>query len=253
MELSLFCDTYIINEYLRLKSILNSMPRYKVGTHKGHSVIREYKGSGKDTVKRIAHENSRTYKEMHQHLLVYNNSKTLKKLYYDEIRRRILNIPENFSIKQSTSAYNMAFWNSLIPCSHTHEIKTDYYDDYGYHVRSRGEMLIGNALKELGLEAKYEPCLILKNGRKTHPDYSFPVPIIDRCFFIEFLGMTDDDGYIMFNYGKTDEYMRNGILPGRDLILICGSETYLPSQETIRNMIAGFINTAVEGAYKKFK
>ena len=251
MELSLFCDTYIINEYLRLKSMLEAMPRYKTGTHKGHSVIREHKGTGAETVKKIAFENSPAYGEMHQQLLLYDNCKTLKKLFLDEIRRRHLNIPESFSIKNDTSDFNLDFWNSLIPCSNSHEIRTEYYDDYGYHVRSRGEMLIGNSLKDLGLEAKYEPCLFLKIGRKAHPDYSFPVPLIGRCFFIEFVGMTDNDEYINFNYGKTDEYMRNGILPNRDLILLCGSETYLPSQETIKRIVSAFINTAVENIYNK--
>lgn len=251
MELSLFCDTYIINEYLRLKSMLEAMPRYKAGTHQGRSVIREYKGTGTETVKRIAFESGRGYREMHKQLLLYNNCHTLKKLYFNEIKRRHLNIPGSFSIKNDSSDFNLAFWNTLVPCSNSHEIRTDYYDDYGYHVRSRGEMLIGNSLKVLGLEAKYEPCLVLKNGRKIHPDYSFPIPLIGRCFFIEFIGMTDKEEYINFNYGKTDEYMRNGVLPNRDLILLCGSETYLPSQDTIKRIISEFINTAVESIYNK--
>ena len=119
-------------------------------------------------------------------------------------------------------------------------------DDYGYHVRSRGEMLIGNSLKELGLDAKYEPALTLKDGRKVTPDYVFPIYPIDRCFFIEFIGMTGNNSYINYNYGKIDEYMRNGVLPNRDLILLCGSDTWLPTQETIKHIVASFINSAVE-------
>ena len=251
MELSLFSDTYIINEYLRLKSVLESMPRYKVGTHQGLSVIRKYTGNGNNTVRQITHESSRNYEKMNQQLLVYDNYQSLKKLYFDEIKRRHLNIPEYFRPKNDNSLYDLSFWDSLISCSNSHEIRTDYYDDYGYHVRSRGEMLIGNSLKALGLEAKYEPSLVLMGGRKISPDYSFPVHIIDRCFFIEFIGMTDNEEYINSNYGKTDMYMRNGILPNRDLILICGSSTWLPAQESIKQIIASFINVAVECVYNK--
>ena len=63
--------------------------------------------------------------------------------------------------------------------------------------------------------------------------------------------MADDGNYIDSNYGKIDEYMRNGILPNRDLILICGTENWLPSLETMKILIASFINSAVFSVYEK--
>ena len=113
-------------------------------------------------------------------------------------------------------------------------------------------MLVGQALKDLGLEAKYEPLLILKNGRKKTPDYSFPVPVIDRCFYVEFMGMADDGTYLDKNYGKIDEYMRNGILLNRDLIVICGTENWLPSVGDMKRIIASFINNAVSRVYEQY-
>ena len=112
-------------------------------------------------------------------------------------------------------------------------------------------MLVGQALKDLGLEAKYEPLLILKSGRKKTPDYSFPVPVIDRCFYVEFMGMADDGSYLDKNYGKIDEYMRNGILLNRDLIVICGTENWLPSVGDMKHIIASFINNAVSRVYEQ--
>ncbi len=112
-------------------------------------------------------------------------------------------------------------------------------------------MFIGNALKDLGLDAKYEPTLELKGGRKIHPDYAFPVYSIDRCFFIEFMGMCDNEEYLNHNYGRIDEYMRNDILPNRDLILICGTSKWIPSQESIKRIIASFINNSVERVYSQ--
>ena len=227
------------------------MPRYRVGMHDGKQVIREYSGDGDKTVRKTTHMNSRAYGGMQIKMLRYNEFNSLLKMYEDEIKRRHLTIPKSFEFKSDSSVYNVDLWNSLIPTSNAIDIRGDYYDDYGYHVRSRGEMIIGNALKDLGLEAKYEPLLILKNGRRIYPDYSFPVHVIDRCFFVEFIGMTDNEDYSNYNHGKIDEYMRNGILPNRDLILICGTNTWLPTQDTIKRIIASFINTSVESVYRQ--
>ena len=251
MKLHLFCDEFILSEYLRLKLILDGMPRYKAGTHKGVNVIREYSGRGGNITTRISHAGSRNYAAMQKRLWYYEDCKLKKSLFYDEIRRRRLAIPEGFKFVRKPSTFNANTWKQYEACSNPIEIDTDYYDDYGFNVRSRGEMMVGNALKELGLDAKYEPQVKLKNGRKKTPDYSFPVPVIDRCFYVEFVGKTDNEEYIRNNYGKIDEYMLNGILPGRDLILICGTENWIPTQETIMEMIASFINIAVRSVYNK--
>lgn len=79
------------------------------------------------------------------------------------------------------SPYNAGLWDQFIDCSNPHEVKTEYYDDYG----------------------------------------------------------------------KFDEYMRNGIFPNRDLILICGTGKWIPTQESIMRIISSFINDAVLNAYNR--
>lgn len=227
------------------------MPRYKVGTHGGLQVIREYSGKGNETVRKTTHVNGRSYGEVYKKMLTYKDYEYRHKVFSEELKRRNLTIPENFNLKRDPSAFDINFWNALSPCSNTYEIRTNYYDDFGYHVRSRGEMLVGNSLKDLFLDAKYEPAIILKGGRKITPDYAFPVYAIERCFFVEFVGMSNNEEYLNYNYGKIDEYMRNGILPNRDLILICGTDIWLPSQDSIKRIIASFINNAVENVYNK--
>lgn len=251
MDLSLFCDLYIIGEYIRLKRVLANMPRYRLGMHNGLQTIREYCGSGIAMTKKEIQINSRYYPEMQRKLELFNSISERERLFYEEFKRRQLIVPAGFRFKRDTSAFNVAYWNKLEPCSNRLECDTGYYDDYGFNVRSRGEMMVGNALKELGLEAKYEPTIQLKGGRKKNPDYSFPVRIIDRCFFIEFMGMTDDEDYIDGNYLKLDEYMRNGILLNRDLIVISGTKNWIPTQESLKRKIAFFINDAVMSAYER--
>ena len=251
MDLSLFCDTYIIAEYFRLTGILENMPRYKTGSHNGYPVIREYSGRGDDKKTRVAHLNGKIYSEMQKKLELFNNTTKAKNIYGAEISRRYLIIPKDFKLIREPSEFDMNAWDQMEAAANSFEQKPRYFDDFGFNVRSRGEMFVGNVLKELGLEAKYEPMILLNSGKKKCPDYSFPVPVIGRCFFAEFFGMSENDGYINYNYGKIEEYMRNGILPNRDLILICGAEKWMPSHESIKRMIASFINNAVLRTYNR--
>ena len=251
MDLSLFCDTYIIAEYHRLKAVLDNMPRYRFGTHNGIQIVRVYSGTGKDTVCReisLTGRYAAPIKQKHEQYL--KCQKDLEQFKY-ELYRRHLPVPNGFRFIRDPSPFDVNAWNQFKECSNPYEVNTEYYDDFGYNVRSRGEMILGNALKELGLEVKYEPSLKLKGSRRKSPDYSFPLRILDRCFFVEFIGQTDKQDYLDSIHGKFDEYLRNGILPNRDLILICGTEKWIPSQESMKRIISAFINNAVLSTYTK--
>ena len=63
--------------------------------------------------------------------------------------------------------------------------------------------------------------------------------------------MMDKEEYVNDNTEKMRLYMRNGILPNRDLILISGTKNWIPSQESIARTIASFINNAVLDAYNR--
>ncbi len=250
MELSLFCDTYIIAEFLRLKRVLDSMPRYKIGTHNGLQVIREYSGKGNNITIKTAHPNSKGFNDFQKRLEISNKYLAMKTLYINEIKKRHLIIPANFDFMSDKSKFDAKYWDQAIAGSNSIKNESEYKDEYGFNVRSRGEIIVGNALKALGLDAKYETSLTLNNGNIKKPDYVFPVRIINRCFFVEFIGMTDNVEYMNRNYGKIDDYMRNGILPNRDLILICGTEKWIPTQSEMMRIIASFINNSVLRTYK---
>lgn len=235
-----------------MKGALDSMPRYSLGTHNGLPTIREYCGSGNALTKKETQIGSSNYAEAMKKLEQFNRISEREKLFFEEINRRHLAVPADFKIISEPSRFNVAYWNQEVPCSNRIECNTEYFDDYGFNVRSRGEMIVGNALKSLGLEAKYEPLVDLKGFKKKSPDYSFPVHIIDRCFFVEFMGMADDEEYINENAEKMRLYMRNGILPNRDLILISGTRNWIPSQESIARTIASFVNNAVLDACNKW-
>jgi len=168
------------------------MPRYKSGSHKGFQLIREYSGTGSGIIRKEVRENSRGFASMREKLDQFNSLTERRKLFAAELHRRRLTIPSNFKLCCDNSPLNVNAWKQFVPCSNHYENKNQYTDPYGFNVKSRSEMLVGNALKDLGFDAKYEPMLILRGNRKKTPDYSFPVPVIDRCFFIEFAGMADN-------------------------------------------------------------
>ena len=229
------------------------MPRYSTGTHSGIQVIRSYSGSGKTRIRKESRITGKNMETVEQQFANYIECVNAFEQFRGELYRRKIPATNNFRFIRDISPFNIAAWNSYQPCSNPHETNTEYYDAYGNNVRSRAEMSVAMALKDLGLEAKYEPEITLRNGRKRTPDYSFPVSIIDRCFFIEFYGKCDDDGYLDRNDGKIDEYIRSGIFPNRDLILICGTEKWLPTQEAIMRIISSFVNNAVLSTYSKKK
>lgn len=73
MRLSLFCNIFIIAEYIRLRRVLAGMPRYMIGTHNGMRVIREYSGYGAGRRVRSAQMNGKGYDEMQRNLELFNN------------------------------------------------------------------------------------------------------------------------------------------------------------------------------------
>ena len=105
-----------------------------------------------------------------------------------------------------------------------------------------GEMLIADVLDDLHLEYKYEVLYLLNPHRKIIPDFVVLIPALGRFFFIEFMGMADDPNYMDNNSSRIENYIRNGIYPGRDLLIIVGNRDYLPTVNAVKRRIISFIN-----------
>ena len=82
----------------------------------------------------------------------------------------------------------------------------------------------------------------MKNGRKKYPDFTLLDVKKRRLIFHEHLGMIDDDDYRRRNLRKLDEYRKNGIYPGKNLIITYeGDGSYLNVKE-IREMVRGIFD-----------
>ncbi len=101
-------------------------------------------------------------------------------------------------------------------------------------VRSKSEAMIADMYYDLGIPYKYEFPLTMKSGTTYYVDFAC-LRIRDRTvLYHEHLGKMDDPGYVRRNMKKIDEYMKNGIFDGKNLILTMESESYPINMKVLR-------------------
>lgn len=85
--------------------------------------------------------------------------------------------------------------------------------------RTKSEVLLADMYYELGIPYRYEEELRLKNGDVKYPDFTLLDVKNRKIIYHEHLGLLDDDKYRFKNLRKLNEYRRNGIYPGKNLII----------------------------------
>lgn len=85
-------------------------------------------------------------------------------------------------------------------------------------VRSKSEVLIADALARYGIPYLYE-CPLSFGGKTIFPDFTLPDPILRQDVYFEHLGMMDNGFYGGDAVDKLGLYRKNGIVPGKRLIL----------------------------------
>lgn len=168
---------------------------------------------------------------------IRNDLISLKKL----LNSYLSSLPETKPIDPSKfdSYFNKEFYDNLTLRSEKDPIVTGYLHNDIY-MRSRGELLVAEALDSLGLEYKYEPMIRIR-GKICYPDFIVYLPEFNRCFFIEFLGRLDDDQYVADNSFKIGRYLQSGMTINEDILLFCGWENRMVSTESIVDDIVSLI------------
>ncbi len=105
-------------------------------------------------------------------------------------------------------------------------IKSDYKEEdkvyptkKGDMVRSKSEVMLANMYYELGIPYRYECELELNSGKKVYPDFTLLKKEGQKIIYHEHMGMLDYDEYRFNNFKKIDEYRRNGIFVGKNLLI----------------------------------
>ena len=110
-------------------------------------------------------------------------------------------------------------------------------------VRSKSEVLLADMYYEIGIPYRYEAELRLKNGKRKYPDFTLLDIHRRKVIYHEHMGLMDNEEYRHANLIKLDEYRRNGIYPGKNLIITYeGDGCYINIKEIkqmIREMFGG--------------
>ena len=143
--------------------------------------------------------------------------------------------------ERETESMTMTAWEAA-----EHETNP-YYEENKIHitprggrVRSKSEAMIAAYLYSKGIEYRYEASLLLE-GKQLYPDFTIRRPSDGGIIYWEHFGLLRDEGYCRRAVEKVFHYMRNGIVPGENLIITCDDANGGINMETIAALVKGFV------------
>lgn len=133
--------------------------------------------------------------------------------------------------------YAKQWKNELYETNPSYPNQKVYQTKNNEFVRSKSEVLLADMYYDFGIPYRYEAVVRLKNGMKKYPDFTLLDLKNRKIIYHEHLGMLDDDDYRKSNLRKLDEYRRNGIYPGKNLIITYEADGSPFNIKDIRQMI----------------
>nr|MCR4744743.1 hypothetical protein [Lachnospiraceae bacterium] len=112
-----------------------------------------------------------------------------------------------------------------------------YETKKGDKVRSKSEAILADIFYELGIPYRYEEQIRLKDGKNKYPDFTLLNIKSREEIYLEHMGLLDDEEYRKSNFKKLDEYRKNGIYLGKNLLITYESEESPLDIKGIRKMI----------------
>ena len=101
-----------------------------------------------------------------------------------------------------------------------YEPENPTYSDHGV-LKSKNELMSAELLDRMGIPFKYETELYIGEADKTiNPDFLISFYEIDRCFYLEVLGMNDKGDYSVKTATKIYDYSKGKYRPGREVIYV---------------------------------
>ncbi len=89
----------------------------------------------------------------------------------------------------------------------------------GERVRSKSEKIIADKLKLMGIPYRYEYPLKLKGFGTVYPDFTLLNVNTRKEIYMEHFGMMDNEEYCRKAINKLEQYTKNGIYIGENLIV----------------------------------
>ena len=187
----------------------------------------------KDYMQRLYQKVEDELKDIEEYLSRYGEN-YLENVYSDmnEYRRNIvipMAIPDIMFIKQWEREHYTT--NPYYPEERVYSTKKDEL------VRSKSEVLLADMYYELGIPYRYEALLLLRNGKVRYPDFTLLKTRTREIVYHEHFGLMDDEEYRHSCFVKLDEYRKNGIYMGKNLIITYEAEGCYLNIKEIRSMM----------------
>lgn len=118
-----------------------------------------------------------------------------------------------------------------------------YETDRGELVRSKSELIIANLLykEDSHLHYRYEEKLYLKQSNKTiHPDFTIMSRRNGEIVYWEHAGKMDDSRYADDFTRKINAYIKEGIFPGKNLIITYETGTVPLEVSVVKKLIKNY-------------
>ena len=128
----------------------------------------------------------------------------------------------SFPIIQYSDPHRMnnAYFNAQADRLGKYTPDTPTVSEHG-DLKSKNELIGTDLLKDMGIPFKYETKLYLKEIEETiNPDCLVNFYEIDRCAYLEILGMNDKFDYFVKTSKKIYGYSKDNYRPGREVIYI---------------------------------
>ena len=91
--------------------------------------------------------------------------------------------------------------------------------DRGERVRSKSEKILADRFYALGIPYLYEKPVVTSWNKTRVPDFTLLNIRERKTWYWEHFGMMDDKDYVNANISKINEYIKVGIIPGKNLIM----------------------------------
>ena len=133
-----------------------------------------------------------------------------------------------FPIKQYHDPHHMnnAYYESQKEKQGKYVPDNPTISEYG-EFKSKNELMAATALKQMDIPFKYETELYIEEtDEKINPDFLINFFEIDRCSYLEVLGMNDKGDYAVRTSAKINSYSRGEYRPGREVIYVLMYDKY---------------------------
>ena len=117
-------------------------------------------------------------------------------------------------------AMNNEFYEKQKDRCGDYKSQTPTVSEHG-ELKSKNEQMAADLLKSLDIPFKYEPEVYFVNTKEMiNPDYLISFYEIDRCAYLEILGMNDKGDYSVRTAAKINGFSKDIYRPGREVIYV---------------------------------